>query len=442
MNSTNGLRLRSWIPVAADSDFPIQNLPLGVFSTGGGTRRVGAAIGDHVVDLAALHEAGLFAATPVESENVFGRPALNDFMAKGRETWSAVRRRLSNLLRDGCGDQPADGGFARFTALCDDAALRKRSILPQSSVTLHMPIRVGGFVDFYASKEHATNVGIMFRGKENALMPNWVHLPVAYNGRANTVIESGRDFHRPMGQTKADDAAAPTFGPSRLLDFELEMGFVVGVGSELGRRVSTAAAEDHLFGMVLLNDWSARDIQKWEYQPLGPFLGKSFATTISPWVVPFEVLEPFRVAAPPQDPPVLEYLRCEGERAYDIRLEVAIQSERMVAEGVPPHAVTRTNFRHMYWSGPQMLAHMTVNGCPVAPGDLFGSGTVSGPEEDSRGSMLEICWKGTRPITLPTGEQRKFIADGDTVVMRGWCEGRGYRVGFGECRAKVLPAIE
>lgn len=442
MNPTNDPNLKSWIPVPAGSDFPIQNLPLGVFSVEGDSPRVGVAIGGHVVDLAALHEAGLFAATPLADENLFARPALNDFLARGRATWSAVRRRLSGLLRENCAALPADKGFAGFTALRDDDSLRKRAIVPQSSVALRMPIRVGGFVDFYASKEHATNVGIMFRGKENALMPNWVHLPVAYNGRANTVIESGRDFHRPMGQTKADDADAPTFGPCRLLDFELEMGFVVGAGSGLGRRIPTAAAADHLFGMVLLNDWSARDIQKWEYQPLGPFLGKSFATTISPWVVPLEALEPFRVAAPPQDPPVLDYLRCEGDWAYDIRLEVAIQSERMAAEGVAPHPVTRTNFRHMYWTGPQMLAHMTVNGCPVAPGDLFGSGTVSGATEDSRGSMLEICWKGTKPVTLPTGEQRKFIADGDTVVMRGGCEGHGYRIGFGDCRAKVLPAVE
>ena len=432
MNPTNDPNLKSWLPVLSESDFPIQNLPYGIFRRQRGSeatrQRVGVAIGEFVLDLAAVHEAGLFGSTPVGDENVFAQSSLNPFMSLGREAWSAVRGRVSELLREDC------------RALRDDAKLRGAAVVPQSDVEMLMPIEVGGFVDFYASKEHATNVGTMFRGKENALMPNWVHLPVGYNGRANTVIVSGVDIRRPMGQTKADDADMPSYGPCRLLDMELEMGYVVGAGSRHGSPISTAEAANHLFGMVLLNDWSARDIQKWEYQPLGPFLGKSFATSISPWVVTLDALEPFRTAGPTQDPPVLPYLQFDGDGAYDLNLEVTLQSEQMAERGVAPLRITRTNFKNMYWNGVQMLAHLTVNGCNVRPGDLFGSGTVSGEAEDSRGSMLELCWKGTKPLTLPSGEERKFLADGDTVTLRGWCSGDGYRVGFGECTAKVLPA--
>lgn len=418
-------KLKSWVDVPPDSDFPIQNLPYGVFQRDTESPVVGVAIGEQVVDLAALHDAGLFRDTAIAHENVFAHGNLNAFMEKGREIWTQVRKVLTNLLR------------AEEPTLRDDAKLRARALVAQRDVAMLLPVAVGDFTDFYSSKEHATNVGIMFRGKENALMPNWVHIPVGYHGRASTVFVSGTNIHRPCGQTKADDADAPSFGPSRLLDFELEMGFFVGTGNPPGHPVAIDEAEDHIFGMVLLNDWSARDIQKWEYVPLGPFLGKSFATSISPWVVTMDALQPFRVAGPKQDPPVLPYLQAKGAHAFDIQLEAFIQS----AEMKEPLRLTKTNFRHMYWSMAQQFAHHTCNGTALRTGDLCGSGTISGPTEDSRGSMLEICWKGTQPIKLPDGSERKFFADGDTVIMRGWCAGDGYRVGFGEVRGKIVPPV-
>jgi len=302
-----------------------------------------------------------------------------------------------------------------------------------------MPVEIGDYTDFYSSKQHAYNVGCMFRGPDNALMPNYLWIPVGYHGRASSVVLSGTPVRRPCGQTKADEAEQPSFGPSRLLDFELEMGFFAGPGNALGETISIENAHKHIFGMVLVNDWSARDIQKWEYVPLGPFLAKNFATTISPWVVPMEALEPFRCAGPEQEPAPLEYLRLpKHERgwAYDIRLELALKTDRQKS----PHVICRTNFNHMYWRMVQQLAHHTVSGCNVRAGDLMASGTSSGPTPESYGSMLELSWRGERPIPLPSGEERKFLADGDTVVMRGWCEGDGYRVGFGECAGKVLPA--
>jgi fumarylacetoacetase len=300
-----------------------------------------------------------------------------------------------------------------------------------------LPAAIGDYTDFYSSREHATNVGVMFRSPDNALQPNWLHLPVGYHGRSSSVVVSGTDVRRPMGQTKADDADNPTYGPSRLMDFELEMGFFVGPGNPLGEPIPIADATDHIFGMVLVNDWSARDIQKWEYVPLGPFLGKNFATSISPWVVTMDALEPFRCAGPAQeDPEPLEYLASPGDCAYDIHLEVQLESEMMT----DPVTIATSNFRYMYWSICQQLAHHTVNGCNARPGDLYGSGTISGPEQHERGSMLELSWRGTEVIELPNGEERKFLADGDTVTMTGWCEKNGIKVGFGEVTGTLLPA--
>ncbi|MCA9938439.1 MAG: fumarylacetoacetase, partial [Anaerolineales bacterium] len=304
-------------------------------------------------------------------------------------------------------------------------------------VVMEMPAQIGDYTDFYSSREHATNVGIMFRGRENALMPNWLHLPVAYHGRASSIIPGGIDIHRPHGQTIRDGDAAPTFGPSRLMDFELEMGFFIGPGNDLGHPVPVQNAADHIFGLVLVNDWSARDIQKWEYQPLGPFLAKNLATSISPWVVTLDALEPFRRPSPPQDPAPLPYLRSVGDWAYDIHLEVHLQSEQMAA----PHPICRSNFRYLYWNMCQQLAHHTITGCNLRPGDLLASGTISGPSPDSYGSMLELTWRGSQPLALPNGESRKFLQDGDRVTLTGWAQGDGYRVGFGEVSARLLPPL-
>ena len=422
----NDPALKSWIPVPPDCDFPIQNLPYGVFRRRRGDAAIGVAIGEMVFDLSVAHRAGLFAETAIAADDIFARDALNDFMRQGHSVWTEVRHRISELLREDHGE------------LRDNGELRGQAFLPQAEAEMMLPARIGNYTDFYSSKEHASNVGAMFRDPENALLPNWVHIPVGYHGRASSIVVSGVDIRRPKGQTKPDDAAAPVFGPSRLLDFELEVGFFTGPGNDLGTCISTAQAAEHIFGMVLVNDWSARDIQKWEYVPLGPFLGKSFATSISPWVVTLDALEPFRTSGPAQDPPVLPYLQFDGEWAFDLNLEVLLVTETMPE----PARLTRTNFRHMYWNILQQLAHQTINGTNVQPGDLYASGTVSGAAEDSRGSMLELCWKGTKPLKLPNGQERKFLQDGDSVLMRGHCQAEGYRVGFGEVRARILPPID
>jgi fumarylacetoacetase len=355
------------------------------------------------------------------AKRVFGKPYLNDFMSLGRPAWVAVR----NLLQDAVQREP---GFPSNT------------VLHVSEISMHLPSRIGDYTDFYASRDHATNVGIMFRGKENALMPNWLHLPVGYHGRASSVVISGTNFHRPCGQTKADDAPAPSHTPSRLLDFELELGFLVGPGNALGAPVTARDAREHIFGVVLLNDWSARDIQKWEYVPLGPFGAKNFCTTISPWVVTLEALEPFRATPPVQDPPVLPYLKEKqgAETWFDINLNVDIITEKGGRK-----TVSQSNGRHLYWSFSQQLAHHTVTGCNMQPGDLLGSGTISGPEPSSFGSLLEITWRGEKPIQFEdSGETRKFLQDGDSVVMTGHCKhSEGWRVGFGACVGTVLPAM-
>ena len=384
--------------------------------------RAGVAIGERVLDLAVLEEAGLLAVAPA-GQHVFDRPNLNAFIALGRPAWTKARTRIGELLHDGCPD------------LRDNAALRARALVPQAEARLHLPVDVPGYTDFYSSKEHATNVGSMFRDPKNALLPNWVHLPIAYNGRASSVVVSGTAVRRPQGQLKPPDAERPMFGPSRKLDFELETAFVVGEGNALADPIPVGEAERHIFGMVLLNDWSARDIQQWEYVPLGPFNSKTFATSISPWIVTMDALEPFHVAGPPQDPEPLPYLRQSGPHAFDIRLEVAL-----APAGGAATTLTHTNFRYLYWSMAQQLAQHTVSGCNARVGDLVASGTISGSAPDSLGSLLELSWNGTRPIELASGARRSFLEDGDEVIMTGWCQGEGYRVGFGEVRGTILPS--
>jgi fumarylacetoacetase len=417
--------LTSFLEVEADHPFPIQNLPYGVFTPPETTvPRVGVAIGDQVLDLATLNDAGEFELPELQNARPFAQPTLNDFMALGPSAWTAVRDELQSLLR---ADTPA---------LRDDASLRRRVLHSRADVSLRLPVDVGDYTDFYSSKQHATNVGTMFRGAENALKDNWVHLPVGYHGRASSVILSGRDVKRPCGQTRPDADAPPVYGPTQLLDFELETGFFVGEGNDLGTPISIDEADDHIFGMVLVNDWSARDIQGWEYDPLGPFLGKSFATTISPWVVPMAALEPFRISGPTQDPEPLDYLQAEGDGAYDVTLEVNLKTPSMTT----PHTVCRSNTKHLYWTMRQQLAHHTVNGCNVRPGDLLASGTISGPTEESYGSMLELSWRGEKPVSLPGGETRSFLEDGDRVTLRAYAQGDDYRIGFGTAEGQVVPA--
>ncbi|QBC31990.1 fumarylacetoacetase [Pandoraea sp. XY-2] len=419
---------QSWVASANTgvTDFPLQNLPYGVFNTASQpTPRVGVAIGDQVLDLAALEAAGVLKVAEAGGATVFSQPAINAFVALGSAAWRATRARLTSLL--------AVGGDA---ALRENAALRAQALVPLAQVTLHLPVQVPGYTDFYSSREHATNVGSMFRDPANALLPNWLEIPIGYNGRASSVVVSGTPIHRPNGQIKLPDAPRPIFDACRKLDFELETGFIVGRETSLGDSLSVDVAEAAIFGMVLLNDWSARDLQQWEYVPLGPFNAKSFGTSISPWVVTMEALEPFRVAGPEQNPQPVSYLQQKGKHAFDIALEVLMQADG----DAQATSICRTNFRHMYWSMAQQFAHHTVSGCNVRVGDLMGSGTISGPTPDSFGSLLELTWNGQNPITLASGAKRTYIEDGDTVVMTGWCQGDGYRVGFGEVSGQILPA--
>jgi fumarylacetoacetase len=427
MDPTTDPNLRSWIAVEPDSHFSIQNLPYGVFRPpSGGSARVGVAIGEMVLDLEVLEASGYFNGPALAGRRVFGQSTLNTFMALGRRAWREARETIVNLLR---ADAPK---------LRDNMPLRSRVLFPQSRVELMMPVSIGDYTDFYSSREHATNVGTLLRGPDHALMPNWLHLPVAYHARASSVVVSGTDVHRPRGQTRQADAAAPTFGPSQRLDFELEVGVFVGPGNRLGEPIPIGRAAEHVFGMVLVNDWSARDLQAWEYQPLGPFLGKNFLTSISPWVVTLDALEPFRVAGPTQDPQPLPYLRSEGDWAYDIHLEVRLHG----ADLPEPHRICTTNFKHLYWNICQQVAHHTVNGCNLRAGDLLASGTISGPEPASRGSLIELAWNGQEPLRFPNGQTRAWLHDGDRVTLTGWCQGEGYRVGLGEVTGCVLPAIE
>jgi fumarylacetoacetase len=419
----NDPALRSWVNVDPSSDFPIQNLPFGIFSKGAQEPRAGIAIGDHVLDLAALNDLGLLDSLKIP-QNVLTNQYLNDLIALGKPVTNALRERVSDLLNSGNSE------------LRDNKQAQERSLVPMSSVQMLLPVQIGDYTDFYSSIDHATNVGKMFRDPANALLPNWKHLPVGYHGRSSSIFVSGVDFHRPKGQTKAPDAEMPSFGPAKLLDFELETAFIIGKGTKPGETVSTENADDHIFGMVLFNDWSARDIQTWEYVPLGPFLAKNFASTMSPWVVTLEALEPFRAAGYTQEPAVLPYLQYKGEKNIDINLEVLIQPEKGEAA-----TVCRSNYKYMYWTMEQQLAHHTVNGCNIRVGDVMASGTISGTTPDSFGSMLELTWRGSKPIQMPDGSERKFINDGDTVILRGYAEKNGVRIGFGEAKAKALPAL-
>ncbi len=412
-------QLTTWVDIPQDSDFTIHNLPYGIFSTATLHPRAGVAIGEQIIDLYGLAKLGLLDDLNIDS-SVFAENNLNTFIALGKFTTKAVRKRIQAML-------------------CDDNSPLKvypEVWVKQENATMHLPVAIGDYTDFYSSIEHATNVGMMFRDPANALLPNWKHLPVGYHGRASSIIPSGQDIHRPKGQVMPKDAETPVYQASARVDFELEMGFIIGKENPLGHPISTADAEGYIFGLVLFNDWSARDIQKWEYVPLGPFLGKSFASSLSPWIIPLEALNAFRVAGPTQDPAVLPYLEYEGKQNYDIALEVAI-----VPENGEETTVSRSNFKYMYWNMQQQLAHHTVNGCNVRVGDLMASGTISGKDESSYGSMLELAWAGTKPVALKDGSTRVFLQDGDTVIMRGRAENEDIRIGFGEVRTKILPSI-
>ena len=426
--STIDKNLTSFIDIAADSDFSIHNLPYGIFSdakdvTGNNNRRAGVAIGEHVLDLSILEAEGLLSLT---GGPYFDQPTLNAFIDSGRDNWTKARSTIQTLLS------------ADIDTLRDNKDLQAKALFKQADVTMHLPVHVPGFTDFYSSKEHATNVGTMFRDPKNALLANWTEMPVGYNGRASTVIVSGTDVIRPSGQLKPNADERPIFSPCKRLDFELETAFVVGRGNDIGQPITVDAATDHIFGMVLLNDWSARDIQKWEYVPLGPFNAKTFASEVSPWIVTMDALAPFKTACPTQEPKPLAYLNeKDSNNSFDINLSVELLPENSDEATV----VCETNFKYMYWSMAQQLTHHTITGCKVEIGDMMGSGTISGPTPDSYGSMLEIAWNATKPVTLKGGETRSFIEDGDTVIMKGYSEKDGIRVGFGEVRGKVLPAL-
>ncbi|XP_061740169.1 fumarylacetoacetase [Nerophis ophidion] len=414
----------SFIQVDTTCDFSIHNLPYGVFSTSEhAKRRIGVAIGDQILDLSVIFS--LFQG-PVMSkhQHVFQQPSLNAFMALGYEAWKETRNTLQMLLS------------ANHSTLRDDCELRSRAFVSQSAATMHLPADIGDYTDFYSSRDHATNVGTMFRGKENALMPNWLRLPVGYHGRASSVVVSGTPIRRPAGQMRPDQTKPPVFGPSKQLDIELEMAFFVGQGNLPGEPIPIEKAHEHIFGMVLMNDWSARDIQAWEYVPLGPFLGKNFGTTISPWVVPMEALLPFAEPNPVQDPEPLPYLRHQDPYTFNIKLFISLKGQHMKKSST----ICKSNFKYMYWTMKQQLAHHTVNGCNVRPGDLLASGTISGPDADSFGSMLELSWRGSKSIDLDGGETRTFLQDGDEVTLTGYGEKDGYRVGFGSCTGTILPA--
>ncbi|MDE3740631.1 fumarylacetoacetase [Maribacter polysaccharolyticus] len=421
---TNNPSKKTWIPTPENTDFPIQNIPFGVFLTRDDIITIGTRIGDTAIDLGAMHQLGYFEGIPL-TDDIFLQDSLNDFISDGQKTWRLVRNRISEVFD------------IENETLKNNENHKSIILFSLNEIEMQLPVQIGDYTDFYSSKEHATNVGTMFRDPENALYPNWLHIPVGYHGRSSTIIPSGIPIHRPMGQTFPKGAEKPVFGPSKLVDFELEMAFITTDANKFGEPIPIDKAEEHIFGMVLFNDWSARDIQKWEYVPLGPFLAKSFASSISPWIITLDALEPFRCKGPKQDPKPFPYLSIEGEHSFDINLQVDIVTEEGIAT-----TVTNSNFKYLYWSMAQQLAHHTINGCVVNSGDLMGSGTISGPTPDSYGSMLELAWQGTKPIPLNDGTERKFIEDNDTVVMRGFCERNGQRIGFGEVSTKLLPVFE
>ena len=419
--TANDPNRKSWLDVAEDSDFPIQNIPFGVFLTRENVVTVGTRIGNYAIDLGALQQLNYFEDIEL-TDDMFMQDTLNDFISDGKKTWRLVRNRIAAIFD------------AKNPKLRDNEKHKKLIIFNIDEVEMQLPVLIGDYTDFYSSKEHATNVGMMFRDPENALLPNWLHLPVGYHGRSSSIIPSGIPVHRPMGQTLPAGETSPVFGPSRLIDFELETAFITTDVNVMGENIPIHEAEDYIFGMVLLNDWSARDIQKWEYVPLGPFLAKNFASSISPWIVTMDALEPFRTKSPKQEPMPLTYLQQKGKNAFDINLEVAIQPEKGEAT-----VVSKTNFKYMYWTMSQQLAHHTSNGCRVNSGDMMGSGTISGPTPDSFGSMLELTWGGKNPIVLKDGTERKFINDYDTVIMTGFCRNSNVRIGFGEVSSQLLP---
>ena len=423
-NTANNPDRKSWIPVPQNSDFPIQNIPFGVFITRDDVITIGTRIGNTAIDMGALQQLGYFEGIEL-TDDMFMQDTLNDFISDGQKTWRLVRNRLAEIFD------------ATNSKLRDNKKHCDIILFDMSEIEMLLPVQIGDYTDFYSSKEHATNVGKMFRDPENALLPNWLHIPVGYHGRSSTIVPSGIPVHRPYGQTLPNGETTPVFGPSKLVDFELETAFITTDANLMGEPIPVEEAENHIFGMVLFNDWSARDIQKWEYVPLGPFLAKNFASTISPWIVTMDALIPFRTKGPEQNPEPLPYLKQKGEKAVDIHLEVAIQPEN-----ADETIVSRSNFKYMYWSMAQQLAHHTINGCRVNSGDMMGSGTISGPTEDSFGSMLELSWGGQKPLKMNDGSERKFIQDNDTVIIRGYCQNDKVRIGFGECASKLLPAID
>jgi fumarylacetoacetase len=421
----NGLQinLTSWISVDAHSDFSIQNLPFGIYGDKTNPHRACSAIGDYIIDLFVLNEQGYFSALNI-SQDVFNQSTLNDFISLGKQTTSALRHRLSELLSS------TNSELQTSTAIFDLVFKN------QSDVCMLLPVKIGDYTDFFSSIDHATNTGTMFRDPANALLPNWKHIPVGYHGRASSICVSGHSFHRPKGQMKPIDATVPVFGPTKQLDIELETAFIIGKSTKMGEAISTSNADDYIFGMVLFNDWSARDIQAWEYVPLGPFLGKNFASTTSPWIVTLDALEPFRTKGYTQEPTVLPYLEYTGDKNIDINLEV-----HLITENGDDNLVSTSNYKYMYWTMQQQLAHHTVNGCNINVGDMMASGTISGPKKEEYGSFLELTWKGTQPMTLKDGTERKFVNDNDTIILKGYCKKDGIRVGFGECKATLLPAL-
>ena len=417
--------ITSFVATPSESEFSIHNLPYGIFSYNKLPPRVGVAISDHILDLSVLSDESMFKIKEIDGSQVFNQAFLNNFMSLGKPIWDKVRARITELLS-------SDNAELR-----DDSELCKRALIPMKQCTLHLPVKVTDYTDFYASKNHAFNVGSMFRGPENALMPNWVNLPVGYHGRASSIINSDVSIHRPKGQSKPGNMDSPIFGPCRNLDFEFEMGFFIGTGNELGKPIPIDNASEKIFGLVIVNDWSARDIQAWEYQPLGPFLAKNFATSISPWVVPLAALEPFKCQAVEQDPQPFEYLREKSRYSYDIVLETYLQTPSMAE----PYLISSSNFNHLYWTMEQMVAHHSITGCNLQTGDLLASGTISGPTKESYASLLELTWRGKDPLTFPSGETRRFLEDGDIIVMKAYAKNDDLKIGFGECRAKILPSI-
>jgi len=423
LSKTNDPSKKTWLPVAPNSDFPIQNIPFGVFLTRDDVITIGTRIGDHAIDLGALHQLGYFNGIPL-TDDIFLQDTLNDFISDGHKTWRLVRNRISEIFD------------IANPILKENQEHRKIVLFTLDEIEMQLPVQIGDYTDFYSSKEHATNIGTMFRDPENALLPNWLHIPIGYHGRSSTIIPSDQNIRRPKGQTLPKGASKPEFGPSRMVDFELEMAFITTDANKLGEPIPIDEAEKYIFGLVMLNDWSARDIQKWEYIPLGPFMAKNFASSISPWIVTMEALEPFRVESPKQDPKPLPYLNQQGKNSFDIHLEVSITPE----DGIPT-TITKSNFKYMYWTMAQQLTHHTSNGCKVLSGDLMGSGTISGSTPDSYGSMLELAWQGTKPVSLQNGEKRTSIEDFDTVTFNGFCEKDGVRIGFGELKTKLLPPL-